>query len=93
MIKRKKIVIIVDVEEGTEKYIEPSIQEGMEFVENEGIVSIDIQDYAETEYDSTKRYNTACLIMAHMINTEHAQNYATLAKKAYHIAEALLREE
>lgn len=97
MIVKKKIELIVNVEESCIDYIYQSIVDGMEFNEEEGIVEYEIKDCEEplelTKEQLDKRFHTASLILAQLSTSQLNIDYTALARKALKLATCLLREE
>lgn len=97
MIVRKKIELIVDVEESCVDYIHQSIINGMEFNDEEGIVEYEVKDYKEpvklSKEQLDKRFHAASLILAQLSTSQTMIDYTALARKALKLATILLKEE
>jgi hypothetical protein len=93
MIKRKRINIVLDIEEGSEEFVEQSIIDGMEFTENEGIVSVNISDEEElSDEELDKQFYAATTIVASLLEG-NLQNEDALVRRAYRIASILIKQQ
>ena len=97
MIVKKKIELVIEVEETCVEYIIPSIEDGMEFNENEGIIEYTIDDWEESlelsEKQKDKRFHAASLILAQLVKEQPLFDYTALARKSLKLATILLKEE